>query len=171
MAGNDREMAEMVAFHYQGMVRKARALLRSDMDAEDAVQDAMLSLLEAPHLFSTIERFGGWLSTLVVRRCVDLLRSKVRRREKEANAAVGEMIAALGADDLVESTEFARAVAEAIDGLPEELRSVFVQNALEGVTFREISSVTGISMGTLMARKKRAMDLVREHMRRQGFPV
>jgi len=171
MAENDREIAETMAIHYPLMVRKARALLRSDMDAEDAVQDAMLSLLEAPHLFSTIERIGGWLSTLVVRRCADLLRSKVRRREKEANAAIEEMIAALGADDLVDSMAFARAVAAAIDGLPGELRSVFVRNALEGMTFREISALTGVPMGTLMARKKRAMDIVREHVRRQGFPV
>ena len=171
MAENDRELAEILTGQYPGMVRKARSMLSSDMDAEDAVQDAMLTVLEAPHLFETIERAGAWLATLVFRRAVDILRSRKRRREKEADAAFLELFEAGSAQDLVEHEEFARAVADAVRDLPDKLRSVFVSNALEGMTFRELSRSSGIPMGTLMARKKRAVQMIRDSVRQKGFPV
>jgi RNA polymerase sigma factor (sigma-70 family) len=171
MAENDTELAEILTGRYPGMVRRARSMLRSDMDAEDAVQDAMLSVLEAPHLLETVERAGAWLATLVFRRAVDILRSKKRRREKEAEAALQDLFEESGALDLIEHEEFARTVADGVKDLPEELRSVFVSNALEGMTFKEMSSSSGIPMGTLMARKKRAVDMIRDYVRRKGFPV
>jgi RNA polymerase sigma factor (sigma-70 family) len=70
---------------------------------------------------------------------------------------------------LMEREEVADLVAEAIDRLSPSERDAFTMNELEGLTFREISAATGIPMGTLMARKKRAVESIRRHLTRYGI--
>jgi RNA polymerase sigma factor (sigma-70 family) len=161
--------AAILAEHGREMLRRARRALGSDADADDAVQEVMLSLVRAPHVLGAVERIGAWLLALVHRRCVDLVRVDRRREGKETAGGAGG--SPLGADpaELAEQEELARAVARAVDALPEELRRAFVGNALEEKTFREMSAESGVPMGTLMARKARAVDLLRAELRRRGF--
>jgi RNA polymerase sigma-70 factor (ECF subfamily) len=131
----------------------------------------MISVLEAPHVVPTIESLLGWLYTLVRRRCVDIIRQDVSRKAREA-AAVGMEVLFTGAPDpatLMEREEVSDLVAEAIDRLSPSERDAFAMNELEGLTFREISAATGIPMGTLMARKKRAIESIRRHLTRYGI--
>jgi len=150
------------------LLARARRVLGSQADAEDAVQEVMLTLLDAPHLLSSVDRLGGWLLTMVRRRAIDLVRSDSRRSARES--AVDELFA--GVPDPVEwmeRDEVARAVARAVEELPQPQRDAFVANALEGRTFKEISEQTGVPMGTLMARKKRAVDHIRVRLRQRGL--
>jgi len=152
------------------LVRAARRLLGSEADAEDAVQDAMVALLAAPQLLSVIENAGGWLYTLVRRRCADLLRRESVRRSEERESALEELLDdALDAGEQLERQELVEAVAAAVKRLEEPLRFAFVENALEGRTFKEISAQSGIPMGTLMARKKRAVEAIRNELHQRGL--
>ena len=162
-------VAEVFAEHGREMVRRARRVLRSDADADDAVQEVMLALVRAPHVLGAVERIGAWLLALVHRRCVDLLRGDRRREEKEAGAGIADLFRRADPADLAEHEELCRAVAQAVDALPGELRWAFVRNELEDKTFREMAEESGIPMGTLMARKARAVGLLRERLRRRGF--
>jgi RNA polymerase sigma factor (sigma-70 family) len=135
------------------------------------VQEVMLSILEAPHVLPTIESLLGWLYTLVRRRCVDIIRKDVSRKARE-ETAVGMEVLFSGTPDpatLMEQDEVVDLVAEAIDRLPALQRDVFIMNALDELTFREISASTGVPMGTLMARKKRAVESIRRHLARHGI--
>ena len=150
--------------------RHARWVTGSEADADDAVQEVMLGLLEAPNLLAGVDRIAGWLLTLVRRRAIDILRSESRRHRRESDDAVAELLST--ADDVeagLERDELARAVATALRELPGPQREVFVANELEGVTFRELAERSGTPMGTLMARKKRAVDRIRAHLRREGW--
>jgi RNA polymerase sigma factor (sigma-70 family) len=150
---------------------RARSILRSEHEADDAIQDVMLSILEAPYALPNIESLLGWLYTLVRRRCVDIIRRDVSRKARE-QTAVGMEVLFTGTTDpatLMEQDEVADLVAEAIDRLPALQRDAFVMNALDGLTFREISASTGVPMGTLMARKKRAVESIRKHLARHGI--
>ena len=163
-------IASIFTEHGQELVRLARRVVRSEVDAEDAVQEAMLAVLRAPHLLAVVDRVGAWLYTLVRRRCVDLIRQQQRRRDHELDEALADLFA--GQQDpsrLMEQEEFCRAVARAVDDLPPERRHAFVEHALEGRTFHEISDESGVPMGTLMARKKMAVDSIRQQLRRQGW--
>ncbi len=167
---SNESIAALFDEHADALKRRARWVLGSDADADDAVQEVMLTLLEAPNLLAPVERVAGWLLTLVRRRAIDIFRSETRRRRREGGEAVVELLA--GADDLeanLERDELARAIAEAVRELPGPQREVLVANAFEGATFRELSESSGIPMGTLMARKKRAVDRVRERLRRDGW--
>ena len=86
MTDADREtITEIFTAQYRDMLRIARAVLRSPEDAEDAVQEVMLGLLRTPNVLDSVERLGGWLYTLVRRRCVDIIRRETRRRDAESN--------------------------------------------------------------------------------------
>jgi RNA polymerase sigma factor (sigma-70 family) len=162
-------VAGILAEHGQKMVRRARRVLRSEAGADDAVQEVMLALVRAPHVLATVERIGAWLVALVHRRCVDLVREDRTRERNEAGVGVGGLFAGTDPAALAEQDELCRAAARAIDALPEELRWVFVKNGLEEKTFREMSAESGVPMGTLMARKAKAVDRLRVELRRKGF--
>ncbi|MBW2261269.1 MAG: hypothetical protein JRG91_04780, partial [Deltaproteobacteria bacterium] len=66
-------------------------VLRSEADAEDAVQEAMLSLLAAPHVLTTVEQLGAWLFTVVRRRAVDIIRKDSTRRLREQESGLDEL--------------------------------------------------------------------------------
>jgi RNA polymerase sigma factor (sigma-70 family) len=171
MADTDaRSIADLFASYGREMARRARMILRSEEDAEDAVQEVMVGLLEAPHLLTAVDHVAGWLYTLVRRRAIDRVRSEVRRKAREEEVGVAELFA--GTPDpeaFMESEDAARVVAAAVEELPETLRAAFVANGLQGITFRELSEQTGVPMGTLMARKKKAVDSIRARLRAEGI--
>ena len=163
-------IADVFTTYGEDLKRRARRILGSEADAEDAVQEVMLALLSAPGVLSAVTRLAGWLVTVVRRRCVDLIRADARRKARESVRGVEDLFA--GSDDpaaLMEQEEVARLVAEAVDELPEALRAPFVANVLDGLTFREMSEQTGVPMGTLMARKKKAVDTLRARLRSRGL--
>jgi DNA-directed RNA polymerase specialized sigma24 family protein len=71
METTGQEVAELFEAFRPRLLQWARAVVRSDVDAEDAVPDAMLALLRAPHLLAAVEKTGSWLYAVVRRRCVD----------------------------------------------------------------------------------------------------
>ena len=164
-----RTVAEIFAEHGRRLLRRARRVLRSDADADDAVQEVMLALVRAPHVLGAVERIGSWLLALVHRRCVDLVRRGRRREETEAAAGDEDLVPGANPAALAESDEICREIARAVDSLPDELRWAFVRNALEEATFREMSEESGVPMGTLMARKAKAVAILRERIGRRGL--
>jgi len=154
--------------HYPAMLRRAGRLLKDNGDAADVVQDVVERLLNAPHLLAPVEHLGGYLLTMVANQCMDLLR---RGRRVSLVATVDPSLEDPGesAQDRAEQQELYQWLAKAVDSLSPELRQVFTAHALEGRTFSSISKETGIPMGTLMARKKRAMDQIRDTLKARGL--
>ena len=170
MSSQDLEpISEIFTAHGRELVGRARRLIGSESDAEDAVQDAMLALLEAPHLLGTVESLGGWIYTLVKRRCVDLIRGESRQRDRAFSLGLEPLFPEASAAHLAEQSEFWEATADAIEALPKTLRTVVISNGIHGQSFRELSEQLHVPMGTLMARKKKGVDHVRCSLRRQGF--
>lgn len=167
-SGAPVSLADLFTAHGRSLVSRARRVLRDEAEAEDVVQDVMLSLLSAPHLLATLEKAGAWLVSAVVRRGIDRIRRASRRRARERAVAPGESVRDDPSASLADA-ELAAAVDRAIDALPPDLRSVLLSTEVEGLTFRELSAATDTPMGTLMARKQRAMARVRETLQRQGF--
>jgi RNA polymerase sigma factor (sigma-70 family) len=167
---DELDVAELFGVHGAALVRAARGVARSDADAEDAVQDTMVAVLSAPHLLSMVENVGGWLYTLVRRRCVDLLRRENVRRDSESGGELEALFEeALDVAEQLERQELVTAVANAVKHLDAPLRFALVENELEGRTFKEMSAKSGIPMGTLMARKQRALEAIRNELHQRGF--
>src|SRR6266516_343259 len=89
MADHDR-LAERFETHRSHLRAVAYRMLGSLSEADDAVQEAWLRLSRSGT--SGIDNLGGWLTTVVARVCLDVLRSRRSRREEPLDAHVPESI-------------------------------------------------------------------------------
>jgi RNA polymerase sigma factor (sigma-70 family) len=143
-------------------------------DAEDILQDVFYELVEANRLLMPIEHITGWLFRVARNRITDLFRKK--RPERFSDLAVADdNEELLPFEDLLPSADagpealYARHVLleeleMAIDELPEEQRDVFVAHELEGRSFKEMAAATGVSVNTLLSRKRYAVRHLRERL-------
>jgi len=145
------------------------------LDAEDVLQDVFYELVEANRMLMPISHVTGWLFRVARNRITDLFRK--RKPESLSGAAVagtdGEL---LRWEDLLPSPDagpeaiYARSVLLdelelAIDELPEDQREVFVAHELEGRSFKQIAAESGVSVNTLLSRKRYAVLRLRERLR------
>lgn len=165
------EWLDRVLENQPGMLRAARRVLRDDAEAEDIVQDVVVSVLSAPNLLEEVENLAGWLATLVYRRSVDAIRRLARSRsfhEAEEEAIPSDDPSP---SEVMEERDISQAVAEAVERLPDDLRYPFEGNVLDGKPFRRLSEESGVPMGTLMARKRQAVARIREELAGKGYEV
>jgi|SRR6185437_7695620 RNA polymerase sigma factor (sigma-70 family) len=135
-------------------------------EAEDILQDVFYELIEAYRLMKPIEQVTAWLFRVARNRMIDVFR---RNRPSSLNEPVSsEEGCSDTLEDLLPSPDegpeaaYARsllvdALDEALEELPPEQREVFVANELLGRSFKEISAETGISINTLLSRKRYAV--------------
>jgi RNA polymerase sigma factor (sigma-70 family) len=142
-------------------------------DAEDVLQDVFYELVEAYRLMKPAEQMTAWLYRVARNRITDLFR---RRKATSLNEMVGEEEESATLEDLLPSPDagpeaiFARnvlleAMDDALGELPEEQREVFVGHELLGRSFKEMSEQMGVSVNTLLSRKRYAVLHLRERLR------
>jgi len=142
-------------------------------DAEDILQEVFYELVEANRLLMPIEHITGWLFRVARNRITDLFRKK--KSESFSDTAVVPDDELLRFEDLLPSPDagpdalYARSVLLdeldlALDELPEEQREVFVAHEFEGRSFKEIAAETGVSVNTLLSRKRCAVLHLRERL-------
>jgi RNA polymerase sigma-70 factor (ECF subfamily) len=143
--------------HLDAAYTLARYLMRDRHDAEDAVQDAVLRALRHFDGFRG-EDGRTWLLAIVRNACHTLL----HRRGRDARATEFDETMhsdAVDADD-PETAALRGATREsvqrALDRLPDEFREVIVLRELQGLSYKEISAVAGVPIGTVMSRLARA---------------
>jgi RNA polymerase sigma factor (sigma-70 family) len=170
----DQRISEVLKREQSRLRNFIRRRAPDPRDAEDILQDVFYELVEANRLLMPIEHVTGWLFRVARNRITDLFRKK--RPESFSDIAVadedGEL---LQLEDLLPSPDagpealYARNVLLdelelAVDELPEEQRAVFVAHELEGLSFKEIAGDTGVSVNTLLSRKRYAVLRLRERL-------
>ena len=142
----------------------AYRMLGSLSEAEDAVQEAWLRLNRIDT--TTVENLGGWLTTVVSRVCLDMLRSRKSRREEPIGAQVTEpsVVRGEGADpegEAVLADSVGVALLVVLDTLTPAERLVFVLHDLFAMPFDEIGSIVGRSPAAAKQLASRARRRVR----------
>jgi RNA polymerase sigma factor (sigma-70 family) len=143
-------------------------------EAEDILQDVFYELLEAYRMMKPIEHVSGWLLRVARNRIVDLFRRRKPSSLSDPLQAEGENDRSLTLEDLLPSAEdgpdaiYARRILletlqDAIEELPQEQREIFLANEVMGTSFKEYAAETGISINTLLSRKRYAV----QHLRRR----
>jgi RNA polymerase sigma factor (sigma-70 family) len=172
----DQRMSEVVKREQSRLRNFIRRRVPDPRDAEDILQDVFYELVEANRLLMPIEHVTGWLFRVARNRITDLFRKK--RPENFSDTAVAdEDDEMLQLEDLLPSPDagpealYARHVLLdelelAVDELPEEQREVFVAHELEGRSFKEMAAETGVSVNTLLSRKRYAVQHLRERLQR-----
>ncbi len=145
-------------------------------DAEDIVQDVFVSLTSGFDDISDLRKSISWLYTVAKNRIVDFLRKKKTYSVEDQKKAVGEDGESLSMLDLIPSLEelpdsqmmqdlIWQQIQLSLNQLPKEQRDVFVWHELEGKSFAIISEITGISVNTLLSRKRYAVVFLREELK------
>jgi len=174
MIEQDRRISEIVAGERSRLRNFIRRRVPDPSDAEDIVQEVFYELVEANRLLMPIEHVTGWLFRVARNRITDLFRKKKPEIFSDA-AAVDEDGELLRIEDLLPSPDagpealyFHNVLLDelefALGELPGEQREVFVAHELEGRSFKEMAAETGVSVNTLLSRKRYAVLHLRERL-------
>ena len=155
--------------HNQRLFRVARAILRDDADAEDALQDAYVQAYRKLDGFRGDAELSTWLTRIVINQALMRVRSRGRDRDVVSFTQGGTLARELEvADTQAESPsdaalrgEVRKVLERRIDALPEAFRTVFVMREVEEMTARETADALGIPEATVRTRLFRARALLR----------
>jgi RNA polymerase sigma factor (sigma-70 family) len=174
MAQQDQQISEAIARERPRLRNFIRKRVDDQRDAEDILQEVFSELVEAYRMMKPVEQVTAWLFRVARNRITDLFRSKKREASSEPAVKIedGEE---LQWEDLLPSREagpeaaYARSVLleemeAALDELPEEQREVFVAHEFLGYGFKELAEQTGVSVNTLLSRKRYAVLHLRERL-------
>ncbi|THV28366.1 RNA polymerase sigma factor [Glycomyces paridis] len=156
--GDRSSIAALVTDSHPHVRRFARALCASDADAEDAAQEALIILYRRIGTLRATGALASWLFRIVRNEC---LRHARRAWRGDDLTRVSATLA--GEDDLMRRLEELW-VAEAIAGLPPDLRRVLVLRDLLGYPGRTVADALGLSVSAMKSRLHRARAAVREHL-------
>ncbi|HEY2114352.1 MAG TPA: sigma-70 family RNA polymerase sigma factor [Candidatus Angelobacter sp.] len=163
----DQRISEVVKREGSRLRNFIRRRVTDPRDVEDVLQDVFYRLVEANRLLMPIDHITGWLFRVARNRITDLFRKK--KPEPFSVAAVeGEEGELPQIEDMLPSPDagpeaiYVRNVLLdelelALDELPEEQRAIFIAHELEGRSFKELAAETGVSVNTLLSRKRYAV--------------
>ena len=173
MIEQDRQIAEVIAEERPRLRSFIRKRVPNEADAEDLLQEVFYELVQAHRLLQPIDYVTGWLFRVARNRITDLFRKKKPEAfgDRALQDEEGEL---MQIEDLLPSPDagpealYVRGVLLdglefALDELPAEQRDVFVAHEIEGRSFKELSAESGVSVNTLLSRKRNAVL----HLRRR----
>ncbi len=177
-SGDHLAFEALMRKHNRVLYRTARAILRNDADAEDALQLAYLSAYRSIGGFRGESRLSTWLTRIVVNEAMMRVRHRGREAmvvpldsvsDEEGNIMTSEGIAVAGQrPELAAMRGQMRALIERkIDALPDAFRTVFVLRALEELSVEDTAASLHIPEATVRTRFFRARSLLRESLARE----
>jgi RNA polymerase sigma factor (sigma-70 family) len=165
-----QNLAVTVRRERRNLLRYIRSRISSSEDAEDILQDVLLQAVRSLSVTEPIDNLLAWLYTAARNRIIDWYRRKrfatLSLDSADDRVSLQELIAASGIDvekDVIR-TAIMESLLESLEELPAPQREIFMEQAIEGHTFREIAERTGVSINTLIARKRYAVQFLRKRL-------
>lgn len=173
-AGDIESFEILISSYDKKAYNIAFRMMGNEEDAKDMAQEAMLRVYRAIKGFREQSSFSTWLYRIVTNVCLD----ELRRRKKESTISLdntietdsGEMRLEICSDK--ETPEYAyerleqrQLIADAINQLNEEYRSVIVLRDVQGFSYEEISKILDCSLGTIKSRINRARNALRNKLK------
>jgi RNA polymerase sigma factor (sigma-70 family) len=171
----DRFISEAIQRDEPRLRNFIRSRVPDRADAEDILQEVFYELIAAYRLIKPVEEVSAWLFRVARNRIIDLFRKK--KPESFSSSIVeaedGDEVAL---EDLLPSADagpeaaYARsllldALEEALEELPPEQSEVFIAHEWMGVSFQDLARETGVSVNTLLSRKRYAVLHLRRRLR------
>jgi RNA polymerase sigma factor (sigma-70 family) len=165
MAEQDKRIAETVTRERGRLGNFIRQRVPDAGEAEDILQDVFYEFVAAYRLPEPIEQAGAWLFRVARNRIIDRFRKK---KEEALPEMPGDADEGTWLDEVLPSVDagpeaaYARQVLlvelyAALDELPADQRTVFIAHELDGRSFKELAAESGVSVNTLLARKRYAV--------------
>ena len=170
-AGDPSAFEAIMRRHNRALFRTARAILRDDAEAEDALQEAYLQAYRTLGSYRGEARLSTWLARVVANEALMRLRKHARRN------AIVPIRAGLAEDEIdqrmegsmdedpetsARRAEIRKLLEQRIDALPNAYRSVFMLRAVEEYSVEETAAILQVPEATVRSRFFRARSLLRE---------
>ena len=171
-----RELQDVVVRNMPMLYRRAYRYVSDPHDAEDAVQDALLSAYRHLDQFKGTAKMSTWLTTIVTNSALTQLRKRSRHAHVSLDEKMGEdqdfCVADGLADDgpspegeCIESQRHSHLMRHVMELSP-TLRKTIQMCDLDGLTTKEVASILGVPHGTVKARVARGRAKLRHRMRK-----
>lgn len=156
------KISEFFQTEYKRLVRYVRRLIddTAERDAEDIVQDVILNIFDKADIGLPIENLSAYIYQALRNRVVDLL------RKRKKTLSLSDVIHASPYDTAVEveKKEIREKLYHAIESLNDEQKTVVIATEFDDRSFRELSEEWGVPIGTLLARKSRAIQKIKQEL-------
>jgi RNA polymerase sigma factor (sigma-70 family) len=171
VVAGDRTAFELVMRrHNRRLFRLARATLRNDAEAEDALQEAYLTAYRSMVQFRGDAALGTWLSRLVLNECLGRIRRQTRRdnviplQRSQDDTELDTVVTtdANSPEQALMRSELRTLLESKLDALPEAFRIVFVLRCVEEMSVEETARCLSIPEATVRSRHFRARSLLRD---------
>jgi RNA polymerase sigma factor (sigma-70 family) len=171
----NRQIQETVRRERGRLLAFIRSRIPRPEDAEDIAQDVFYEFTEMYRLMKPVEQIASWLFTVARNKITDRYRKKKpvlledvfvfkSSGDDDGGYLLDELLPAANvrsADVEMMRETIMEALMEALDELPAEQRDVFVQHELEDKSFKEIAEASGVTINTLLSRKRYAVLYLR----------
>jgi RNA polymerase sigma-70 factor (ECF subfamily) len=137
---------------------------RSAEDADDLVQETFLRAWRAIDRFDVERPVAPWLLRIAVNWSRSELASRKRRPAEELTEAIPQD--GPSPEEDAERARLGRRIERAVEELPEDQRMILILRASEGLSYREISDLCDVPIGTVMSRLARARETLRRRIER-----
>lgn len=172
-AQRKREFEELTSPHLGALYRFAVQKMKDAHQAEDLVQEVCLKAYRAFDRFERGTDYKAWLFRILSNTILDLQR-KASRKPAEVNLDMGssrfpltieaEHTRLLDPEQQLLALSLAHEVRAAIDDLPPEWQAVVLLSFVEGFSYKEIATLLGCPIGTVMSRLYRARQFLRQRL-------
>jgi RNA polymerase sigma factor (sigma-70 family) len=171
----NREIEKTVKRERGRLFSFIRSRVSDPEEAEDILQDVFYQLTETYRLMKPVEQWTAWLFRVARNKITDRYRKKkterldstIHQEEDGEPLFLTDLIASEGvsANDEMMRDMLMEEVERALEELPEDQRNVFVWHEIEGRSFQEMSEETGVTVNTLLSRKRYAVIFLRERLK------
>jgi RNA polymerase sigma-70 factor, ECF subfamily len=168
-AGEEAAFGALMRGHYEKTFRLVYAIVRHEADARDVCQEVWLTVWKQLPGFRGDARFSTWLHPIATRRALDHLRKRRRWYDRFLPFASGgedtagsspEPVTTDDARQQSDAHERAAQLRQVLDSLPPKHRAVLALREVQGLSYEEIATATGIPAGTVMSRLYHARRLI-----------
>ncbi|AOF90496.1 RNA polymerase sigma factor [Sinorhizobium sp. RAC02] len=178
VAGDVEAIRQIIAIHNQRLYRLVRAVVRSNADAEDVLQDAYLRAFASLGTFKGGSSLSTWLSRIALNAALMRLRAQKRLKRSAVTLPTDAQIIPFplvsptaDPERVMAQRQLLHLVEEATDALPDTFRLVFVARIIEGLSVEETAMLLDLPPATVKTRLHRARKLIRTRLEEQIGPV
>ena len=159
-AGDRRALDTLLRRHYDRVHAVCRRIAGSSRDADDAAQEAMISIVRGLPRFDGRAQFSTWVYRIATNAALDELRRRKRRPALHVVGDEGVVPEAVDplADRQVTAVADRMAIDAALDELPEEFRAAVVLRDVADLDYAEIAEALGVPVGTVKSRIARGRN-------------
>ena len=161
LTGEVDAYAILVERYFDHYVRFATHLVGNREDAEEVVQDTFLRAYRALGRYEERERFGAWILRILVNRA-RTVSAMGRRREKMFPEQIEETLPEAAEAHPADRAALREEVVRGLSQLGDDQREAFLLHYVEGLSYEEMSAVTGSGISALKMRVKRSCERLRE---------